>query len=267
MIRVPVQPELLRWARRRAGLGLEDLPARFKKLPEWEAGNLQPTLRQLEDLARKAHVPVGYLLLDEPPEETIPIPETVRGRPPRPSPDLLDTIYLCQARQGWYQDYLRSIGAEPLDFVGQFALSADPQVVADAMRDRLCLPVPGRVKHRTYQAAFTALIAAAETSGVLVMVSGTVGSSSHRKLDPRFRGFALTDPLAPLLFCQWCQCQTRSSVYAGARASAHLAGNLRAFEPAVSNRPEHPQRGSLVQRRRGGASRAARANRYRSATP
>ena len=61
MIRVPVKPELLRWARHRAGLGRSEFSARFKKLREWEAGRLQPTLRQLQDFARKVHVPVGIL--------------------------------------------------------------------------------------------------------------------------------------------------------------------------------------------------------------
>ncbi|MCS1407101.1 MAG: hypothetical protein M2R45_00257 [Verrucomicrobia subdivision 3 bacterium] len=34
MTRVPVNPELLRWARERAGRAQEDLALRFKKLPD-----------------------------------------------------------------------------------------------------------------------------------------------------------------------------------------------------------------------------------------
>lgn len=69
MTRVPVEPELLRWARE------EDLANRFRKLPEWESGETRPTLKQEEAFARAVHVPVGYLFLQEPPDEPIPIPD------------------------------------------------------------------------------------------------------------------------------------------------------------------------------------------------
>lgn len=43
MIRVAVSPDLLRWARDRAGLLVEDLTGRFPKLAAWERGELSPT--------------------------------------------------------------------------------------------------------------------------------------------------------------------------------------------------------------------------------
>lgn len=108
MIRVSIQPEMRAWARERGGF--EDVGAltdRFPRLPDWEAGDSQPTLKQVERFARAVLIPVGYLFLSSPPEEPLPIPcRTMEGRGVRrPSPDLLDTIYACQERQEWYRDY------------------------------------------------------------------------------------------------------------------------------------------------------------------
>ena len=41
MTRIPVNPELLTWARERAGLDTLALAGRFPKLSEWEAGELR----------------------------------------------------------------------------------------------------------------------------------------------------------------------------------------------------------------------------------
>ncbi len=127
-LRVPVNPALLRWARERAALPLGKLVKRFPPYERWEQGTAQPTLKQLEHLAQALHVPIGYLFLNEPPEEPLPIPDfrTMPGHPERPSPDLLDTLYLCQQRQAWYRDYLTRLGSQPLPFVGSVTLQHNP---------------------------------------------------------------------------------------------------------------------------------------------
>ncbi len=73
--RVEVKPELLRWARERARLPMETLLQRFPKLREWEAGEAQPTFRQLEAFADTTAAPFGYFFLPEPPDEPLPIPD------------------------------------------------------------------------------------------------------------------------------------------------------------------------------------------------
>lgn len=75
MIRVEIKPELLSWARERARLETDDLVTRFPKLSAWEDGTVQPTLKQVEDFAKATHTPVGFLFLNKPPVETIPIPD------------------------------------------------------------------------------------------------------------------------------------------------------------------------------------------------
>ena len=53
----------------------------------------------------------------------------------------------------------------------------------------------------TWTEALRRFIAQADEAGVLVMVNGVVGNNNRRKLNPdEFRGFALADDLAPLVF-------------------------------------------------------------------
>ena len=75
MMRVTLNPEVLRWARERAGRTVQDLAAPFPKLDRWERGEERPTLKQVERFAKAVHAPVGYLFLPEPPVESVPIPD------------------------------------------------------------------------------------------------------------------------------------------------------------------------------------------------
>lgn len=204
MNRIPVRPDLLTWARERAGLGVLALEGRFPKLAEWECGALQPTLRQVEDFARVVHVPIGYLFLPVPPHEAMPIPDlrTLADRHlARPSPNLLDTLYLCQQRQDWFRDYARLHGLPRLEFIGSAQRGDAPARVADTMRRTLGLSVAERARLPSWTEALRQLIERAEDAGMLVMASSIVGSNSHRKLDvEEFRGFALADEVAPLVF-------------------------------------------------------------------
>ena len=204
MIRAPVNPVLLSWARERAGIAREDLAVKFKKLPEWEDGQTQPTLKQAEEFARAVHAPVGYLFLSEPPEEAVPIPDfrTFSGHAvTRPSPNLLDTIYACQERQGWYRDFARVAGEPELDFVGSVSVEASPETVAAQIREALDFDLAARRECPTWTDGLRLFIRQADEAGVLVMASGIVMSNTSRPLDlGEFRGFALCDPLAPLIF-------------------------------------------------------------------
>ena len=204
MIRVTVAPELFRWARERSGVAREDLSTKFKKLSEWETGEVQPTLKQVEAFARAVHVPVGYMFLTEPPEESIPIPDfrTIAGRTvTHPSPNLLDTIYSCQERQVWYREFARVAQQPSLDFVSSTTMRVPPEIVAARMRETLEFEVDARRECPTWSDAFRLFARKVNDAGVLVMVSGVVLSNNRRRLDPmEFRGFALSDPLAPLVF-------------------------------------------------------------------
>ena len=95
--------------------------------------------------------PIGYLFLQEPPVERLPIPDfrTVGNEHiKRPSPDLLDTIYLCQQRQEWYRDFARSTGDEPLAFVGSLRMTGGVVQIAARIRHTLGFDVDERQPRR-----------------------------------------------------------------------------------------------------------------------
>jgi Zn-dependent peptidase ImmA (M78 family) len=216
---------VLRWAAQRARLHDDDLAAHFRKWPLWLSGEAQPTLRQLEDFARRTHTAIGYFFLPEPPALALPVPDfrTLRDEAlAEPSSDLLDTLYLCQQRQDWYRDYARLHGLSPLPFVGGARVQDAPETVAQRMRETLGLSAEARRQLPTWTEALRQLIAKSEDAGVMVMASSVVGSNSHRKLDVgEFRGFALADDLAPLVFLNGADSKA-AQMFTLAHELAHL---------------------------------------------
>lgn len=203
-IRVEIKPAMLRWARERAGLDADALAHRFPKLADWESEELRPTLKQLEDFANATHAPIGFLFLPEPPVERVPIPDfrTIENRRlGRPSPDLLETIYICQQRQEWYKDFVRSLHEDRLSFVGTANLESSIESTAAIIRRALGFDIEERRQCPTWTEALRRFIEQTDRLGVLVMVNGVVGSNNRRKLSPdEFRGFAISDEFAPLVF-------------------------------------------------------------------
>lgn len=204
MTTIAASVPVLRWAAQRARLNDHQLASRFHKWPMWLTGEARPTLKQLEDFARLTHTAFGYFFLPAPPELALPVPDfrTLRDEVlADPSSDLLDTLYLCQQRQDWFREHAQVHGMAPLSFVGSVRLEEAPVAVARRIRETLGLSAEERRQLPTWEAALRQLIAKAEDAGVMVMVSSVVGSNSHRKLDVgEFRGFALADNLAPLVF-------------------------------------------------------------------
>lgn len=203
-VRVPVLPELIRWARERSGGSVEDLTKAFPAFPKWEAGEAHPTMKQLEKLAARTFTPLGYFFLTQPPEESLPIPDfrTVTDqRVARPSPHLLDTIHAVQLRQEWMRGFLIEQGEAPLEFIGTCTVGDAPREVALEIRNTLGLEPRWSRKLGTWEEALRLLVQKIEGIGVLVMINGVVENNTHRPLNvEEFRGFVLCDDYAPVVF-------------------------------------------------------------------
>lgn len=241
MNRVAIKESVLRWAVDRAGLTPDDLQHRFPKIGQWVTGESQPTLHQLELLAKATFTPLGFFFLSEPPEERLPIPHfrTLGGKTPsKPSPNLLETTQVMQRRQAWMREYLIDQGREPLPFVWSARLDNSPASLAERIRRELSLDKGWAAQKPTWTDALDALHETMEGVGILVVRNGVVGNNTHRKLNPdEFRGFVLVDEYAPLVFVNGADSKA-AQMFTLAHELAHVflgssaAFDLRQMQPA-----------------------------------
>ena len=243
MFRVQVKPEMLRWARERAGLSIDALEAKFPNIVKWESGDEQPPFGQLEKLAKATHLPFGYFFLQEPLREEYPIEHfrTVDDRTPaKLSIDLLDTIYLMQRRQAWMREHMIEQGQARLDFVASAGEEGDAVAVAEKMRNALGLPVNWAQKHRTWEKALIVLREHMEDAGIFVVTNGIVGNDTHRALRvEEFRGFVLVDDYAPFIFVNSVDGKS-AQMFTLAHELAHvLYGHSASFDLAGGQPAQH----------------------------
>lgn len=106
---VNINNEMLTWAIARAGYNLHDFFLKLPNVAEWIEGTKKPTVKQLESFSKKVHLPFGYLFLQKPPIEKIPIPyfRTNVDKSEKVGVNVYDTIQLMLQRQDWLREYLK----------------------------------------------------------------------------------------------------------------------------------------------------------------
>ncbi|HZM03951.1 MAG TPA: XRE family transcriptional regulator [Candidatus Saccharimonadales bacterium] len=202
-----LKPDVLRWVRSKAGLSEDALAERIGVLAaivkKWElTGSIPFTL--VEKLAEKTRTPFGYLFLQEPPQPNLPIADFRRvddAHSSKPSNDLLEVIYSAQLKQNWYREYLISNGKGPLPFVGKSSTNTPAKETAEDIRKTLNIGSGLAQQTTTSEDTIRCTTEAAEEHGILVLRSGYAGEDTGRKLlVDEFRGFAISDEYAPLIF-------------------------------------------------------------------
>lgn len=200
-----INTAMLTWARERSGCSVSDFAHKLmideERLLKWESGEQTLTFNQAMQFADKAHVPFGYLFLLNPPVETLLIPDlrTVEGKPViRPSAELLDIVKLMLQRQEWYREYLKQQFIEPNPYVGRFSVQDDVKTIVESIRKVLNLAShPHRGNSDDY---YRDLVNRIESVGILVMRQANLGHFTRPLRVEEFRGFAITDEYAPIIF-------------------------------------------------------------------
>jgi Zn-dependent peptidase ImmA (M78 family)/DNA-binding XRE family transcriptional regulator len=201
-----INPANLRWARERAQLSEATLAKKLhvdeNKLIAWEEGQKKVTFKQAQEFAKQTLIPFGYLFLNRQPIEVLPIPDlrTIDNeQPPQPSAELIKMVHIIIERQDWYKDYLHlEQGLLSNPYVGRFNIQHSANEIVANIRS--VLRIPAHPERGIWEDYFRNLIKKIEDIGILVMRQGDLGHHTKPLNVKEFRGFALFDFLAPIIF-------------------------------------------------------------------
>ena len=146
MVRVSINPTILKWARERAGYGPDATVAGYKpeKIAAWESGEKAPTLSQLRNLAEKYHRSALFFTLHEPLDEpeladfrAAAEPTTDEERAKIPA--LRAFVYSVEARCNWATEFRREQDDPPPgeSFIGSAKIGDNPAEVGAKIRRAL----------------------------------------------------------------------------------------------------------------------------------
>lgn len=238
-VTIAPNPAIISWALQRAGKSPSDLESIGKHSEEWLSGKRRPTIKQVQKIAAKTHVPFPYFYGDDIPAMALQIPDfrtTYSGNASTPSPELYDTINLMQSRQDWLSSFRSDIGAEKLEFVGKYAFDKNPRQAADEIRRLLHLE-DGWARYLKADEAVRRLRETIEQVGVCTCT----GSYFHHNSRPydvsEFRGFVLADDYAPIIFVNTKDSKS-AQLFTLVHEFAHLLFNETGVDDLVYEIPE-----------------------------
>lgn len=200
--KIPVNPEILKWARQTAGLQLSEVAHRMGKDLEtvsmWEQGMSTPTYIQLEKLAYKVYKrPIALFFFPEPPEEktlrqefrTLP-DQAIEGMSMRIH-YLLKQARAMQINLAELNDYTNPAKRNILHDL-KFHPGTSPQKMAAQVRGYLSIDLKTQCNWKTMDSAFKAWRNELEKHGLFIF--------KEAFKDDAFSGFCLHDQQFPLIY-------------------------------------------------------------------
>ena len=218
---IPVNHNILAWARREANLSLPHAAQKAKisgitekgssepltpslRLERWENNDGSPTYPQLIKLAKAYRRPVLTFFLPSPPKKEVHLVDfrTLGNKETEINTfeaEFSALVRQSEAIQKSVHEILQESNNKPLSFIGSVTLDSNPVEVAHNIRDTLDCDFTNQNKIRTVQSLFSFIRNKSEEKGIYVIVQGNLGSR-HTNMSPNvFRGFTISDKLAPLI--------------------------------------------------------------------
>ncbi len=196
-VKALVKPEMLQWARKSAGLSLEEAARKAQTTPqrieEWESGHSQPTIKQLRNLGRIYHRPSAVFYLPKPPKDF----DALRDfrhlpgfSPGTMSADLRYEIRRAADRREIALELYDFLELESPEFTLQAKLSDDPDELAGKIRRFLNVDIKEQKRWEPHYGSLNAFKAKFENAGILVFQTSSI--------DPdEARGFSISGSRLP----------------------------------------------------------------------
>ncbi len=218
---IPINHDILSWARKQANLspelaaqkahigeikkrGTTEPISPSLRLERWERGIESPTYTQLIKLAKAYRRPILTFFLSEPPSKEVELVDfrTLGNKEHEIKAYEAEFSALVRrvlSTQKSIREILQSSNKQSLNFVGSTTLHSSPLEVAHDIRNVLDYKIADQKGIRTVGNLFSFIRRKAEEKGVFITIQGNLGSA-HTNMSPDvFRGFTISDKLAPFV--------------------------------------------------------------------
>ena len=239
--KIPVNKDVIAWARERAGLSQEEAAQKFPKIAAWEAGTALPTYPQLKSMAEEFRIPIAVFFFPEPPNVP-PIEETFRTLPDAEFARFRAASSYCSGRQRRFSSAYTSLPKGATRPNGssranvEFTARMSVDTMAARVRDYLGLSLEQQAAWRDADEALK------EWRQALYRVGIFVFKDAFR--DESFSGFSLYDDVFPIIYVNNSAAKTRQ-IFTLFHELAHLLFHTSGIDPLddqyVERLPERPQ--------------------------
>ena len=186
---VSVNPTILTWAREESGYGVDRVAKRLQvkeeRVAAWEKGERQPTLRQIEQLARFLHRPFSIFFLPRPPQLP-PLAAEYRRlpgvEPGHESPELRLALRQMLTRRENAMNLMEELGELIREFSLNAHLKESAAEVGKRLRAAIGISLDVQLSWANEWQAWNAWRAAVEQIGVLVFQFGKIPLEEVRGL-------------------------------------------------------------------------------------
>jgi len=224
---IPVNKDVIAWARKRTGLSQQEATEKFAKIAAWEAGDAFPTYPQLESMAEEFRIPIAVFFFPQPPnvppirESFRTLPDTEFERLPRRIQYLLrkakafqiSLIELCQGRNPSERRITRDLVLSALISI---------ETMAAQVRSYLGISLDQQASWRDDEEALKEWRQALYNVGIFVFKDAFREES--------YSGFSLYDDVFPIIYVNNSSAKTRQ-IFTLFHELAHLLFHTSGIDP------------------------------------